>query len=211
MEEDKFVRIYDNVKFGRNVVIEDFCVIGKPPMNKSNGELQTIIGDNSVIRSGTVIYAGNRIGNKFNTGHNAVIREENVIGDNVSIGTLSCIEHHINIEDGVRIHSQVFIPEFTTLKKNSWIGPNVVITNAKYPKSRNVKDNLCGAYIDENAIIGANTTTLPGVRIGKKSLIGSGSLVNKDIGDGVVATGNPVKQIKMIKDIEEYRKGNENE
>lgn len=211
MEENKFVRIYDNVKLGKNVIIEDFCVIGKPPVGKQNGELETLIGDNSVIRSGTVIYAGNQIGNKFNTGHNAVIREENIIGDNVSIGTLSCIEHHIKIEDGVRIHSQVFIPEFTTLKKNSWIGPNVVITNAKYPKSKNVKENLCGAYVEENAIIGANTTTLPGVKIGKNSLIGSASLVNRDIRDGVVAAGNPVKQIKMKIDIKEYGKGNNDE
>lgn len=211
MEENKFIRVYDNVKLGKNVVIEDFCIIGKPPMGKNNGELKTIIGDNSIIRSGTVIYAGNKIGNKFSTGHNAVIREENIIGNNVSIGTLSCIEHHIIIEDGVRIHSQVFVPEFTTLKKGSWIGPNVVITNAKYPKSRNVKENLCGAYIEENAIIGANTTTLPGVKIGKNCLVGSGSLVNKDISDGVVAAGNPVKQIKMIEEIEEYSKGNNNE
>lgn len=210
MEENKFVRIYDNVKIGKNVVIEDFCIIGKPPMGKSSGELQTVIGDNSVIRSGTVIYAGNMIGNKFNTGHNAVIREENIIGDNVSIGTLSCIEHHIRIEDDVRIHSQVFIPEYTTLKKNSWIGPNVVITNAKYPKSRNVKNNLCGAFVDENAIIGANTTTLPGVRIGKNSLIGSASLVNRDVSDGVVAAGNPAKKIKMTNEIEEYGKGTNN-
>ena len=71
-----------------------------------------------------------------------VIRESNNIGCNVSIGTGSCIEHHINIQDGVRIHSQAFIPEFTVLKKNAWIGPNVVITNAKYPLGKNVKSLL---------------------------------------------------------------------
>lgn len=204
MEESNFSKIYDNVVLGKNVVIEEFCVIGKPPKGKINGELTTYIGDNSLIRSGTVIYAGNKIGKNFNTGHNVVIREDNNIANNVSIGTLSCIEHHITIEEGVRVHSQVFIPEFSILRKNAWIGPNVVVTNAKYPKSKNVKKALCGATIEENAIIGANVTTLPGVNIGKDSIIGSGSLVNRDVHEGSVVAGNPIKQIKMKKDIEEY-------
>jgi acetyltransferase-like isoleucine patch superfamily enzyme len=204
MEKNNLIKIYDNVEIGKNVEIEEFCIIGKPPRGKTNGELKTVIGDNSVIRSGTVIYAGNIIGENFNTGHNVVIREENKIGANVSIGTLSCIEHHIVIEDGVRIHSQVFIPEYTTIKKNAWIGPNVVVTNAKYPRSKNVKDNLIGAIIEEDAKIGANVTTLPGVKIGKNALVGSGSLVNKDVKEKEVVVGNPIKKIKEIKDIKEY-------
>lgn len=204
MEKNNLIKIYDNVEIGKNVEIEEFCIIGKPPRGKKNGELKTIIGDNAVIRSGTVIYAGNTIGKNFNTGHNVVIREENKIGDNVSIGTLSCIEHHIVIEDGVRIHSQVFIPEYTIIKKNAWIGPNVVVTNAKYPLSKNVKNNLIGALIEENAKIGANVTTLPGVKIGKNALVGSGSLVNKDVKEKEVVVGNPIKKIKEIKDIKEY-------
>jgi acetyltransferase-like isoleucine patch superfamily enzyme len=204
MEKNNLIKIYDNVEIGKNVEIEEFCIIGKPPRGKTNGELKTVIGDNSVIRSGTVIYAGNIIGENFNTGHNVVIREENKIGANVSIGTLSCIEHHIVIEDGVRIHSQVFIPEYTTIKKNAWIGPNVVVTNAKYPRSKNVKDNLIGAIIEEDAKIGANVTTLPGVKIGTNALVGSGSLVNKDVKEKEVVVGNPIKKIKEIKDIKEY-------
>jgi UDP-3-O-[3-hydroxymyristoyl] glucosamine N-acyltransferase len=88
MEKNNLIKIYDNVEIGKNVEIEEFCIIGKPPRGKTNGELKTVIGDNSVIRSGTVIYAGNIIGENFNTGHNVVIREENKIGANVSIGTL---------------------------------------------------------------------------------------------------------------------------
>lgn len=204
MEKNNLNKIYDNVKIGKNVVIEEFCIIGKPPKDKKNGELETIIGDNSVIRSGTVIYAGNKIGDNFNTGHNVVIREENDIGNNVSIGTLSCIEHHIKIEEGARLHSQVFIPEFTIIKKNAWIGPNVVVTNARYPRSKNVKSTLNGATIEENAKIGANVTTLPGVKIGKNVLIGSGSVVTKDIDENKVAVGNPAKIIKDIREIEDY-------
>ncbi len=189
-------KIYPNVKLGRNVVIEDFCLIGVPPRGSKEGELETVIGDNSVIRSHTVIYAGNKIGNNFQTGNKANIRELNEIADNVSIGTLSVVEHHVKIEEGVRIHTQVFIPEYSTLKKNSWVGPNVVFTNAPYPKSKNVKDELVGPVLHENAIVGANSTLLPGVQIGRDAIVGAGSVVTKDVAEGTVVAGNPAKFLK---------------
>lgn len=187
-------KVYPNVKLGENVTIEDFCIIGAPFGGQTNEE--TIIGDNAVIRSHTVIYAGNKIGNNFQTGNKANIRELNVIGSNVSIGTLSIIEHHVLLEDNVRVHSQVFIPEFSILKKDCWIGPNVVITNAKYPKSPNVKNELKGAVVGEFAKIGANVTILPGVIIGKNVLIGAGSVVVKDVQDGVIVAGNPARVLR---------------
>lgn len=193
--------IYPGVKLGKNVVIEDFCIVGVPPRGAKEGELETIIGDDSVIRSHTVIYAGNIIGKKFQTGNKANIRELNTIADNVSVGTLSVVEHHVTIEEGVRIHTQVFIPEFSTLKKNAWVGPNVVFTNAPYPQSKNVKDELVGPTIHENAIVGANSTLLPGVQIGKNSLVGAGSVVTKDVPEGHVVAGNPAKFIKNKSDL----------
>src|SRR3990172_10137553 len=162
-------KIYPQVKLGENVVIEDFCVIGAP--FKGRGNEETLIGDNAIIRSHTVIYAGNRIGANFQTGNKANIRELNDIGDDVSIGTLSVIEHHVKIGNGVRVHSQVFIPEFTILEDECWIGPNAVLTNAKYPKSPNAKKELKGAVIKKNAKIGANVTILPAVTVGENSLI----------------------------------------
>lgn len=189
-------RIYKNVKLGSNVIIEDFCLIGVPPRGKNDGDLETVIGDNSVIRSHTVIYAGNKIGKNFQTGNKANIRELNEIGDDVSVGTLSVVEHHVKIEDGVRIHTQVFIPEFSTLKKKSWVGPNVVFTNAPYPQSKNVMENLVGPTLHENAIVGANSTLLPGVQIGKNSIVGAGSVVTKDVAEGDVVAGNPARFMK---------------
>ena len=188
--------IYPHVELGHNVIIEDFCVIGCPFRDYKNEK--TIIGNNAVIRSGTVIYAGNLIGNNFQTGNKANIRELNEIGDNVSVGTLSVIEHHVTIQDGVRIHTQVFVPEFTLLEGESWLGPNVVITNARFPKHADAKEKLKGAQIKQNAKIGANSTLLPAVVIGVNSLVGAGSVVTKDVPDGVIVAGNPACMIRRI-------------
>lgn len=194
-------RIFKGVTLGEGTVVEDFCVIGSPPRGKVDGELETIIGSDSVIRSHTVIYAGNRIGNRFQTGNKVNIREENEIGDNVSVGTLSVIEHHVKIGNGVRIHTQVFVPEFTVIEDDAWLGPNVVITNAKYPLSPGVKESLEGPVIRKGAKVGANATILPGVVIGRNALVGAGSVVTKDVPDGAVVVGNPAKIIKVIEDL----------
>ena len=111
------------------------------------------------------------------------------------------MEHHVKIGNGVRIHTQVFIPEFSILEDESWLGPNVVITNAKYPKSPNAKKELKGAYIKKRAIIGANSTLLPGITIGEQAIIGAGSVVIKDVPAKHVVAGNPAKIINKINNL----------
>ena len=193
--------IYPEVKLGKNCTIEDFVIIGAPPRGYKIGKLETVIGNNAVIRSHTVIYAGNKIGNNFQTGNKVNIRELNKIGDRVSVGTLSVIEHHVKIGNSVRIHSQAFIPEFTVLEDECWIGPNVVITNAKYPKSPAAKTELKGPHIMKYAIIGANSTLLPSIKIGQYALVGAGSVVTKDVPDRWVVAGNPAKLINRIENL----------
>jgi acetyltransferase-like isoleucine patch superfamily enzyme len=194
-------RIYKNVTLGEGTVVEDFSLVGVAPRGAQEGELPTTIGERAVIRSHTVIYAGNVIGRNFQTGNKVNIRESNRIGDNVSIGTLSVVEHHVEIGNGVRIHTQVFIPEFSVLEDGCWIGPNVVLTNAKYPLSPGVKDSLVGPVIRRNAKIGANATLLPGVVIGEGALVGAGAVVVRDVPAGAVVVGNPARVIRHVSDL----------
>src|SRR5450432_2567188 len=193
MVDNNFVRLYPNVTLPKDAQIDDFVVLGKPPHGKKPGELVLTFGAGCVIRSHSIIYAGNKIGEHFQTGHGALIREENIIGDDVSIGTQSVVEHHVTIGNGVRLHTRVFVPEYTVLGDNCWLGPGVMVTNARYPRSEGVKDRLIGAHIEAGAIIGANAVLLPGVRIGARALVGAGSVVTKDVAPGMVVAGNPAR------------------
>jgi len=197
----KDVYIYKNVSTGKNCDIGPFVILGKAPLNKKDGELKLTIGDNAIIRSFTTIYAGSHIGNDFSTGHNVTIREDNIIGNNISIGSSSTIEFGNTIGDGSRIHSGCFL-EMVKVGKNVFIGPNVVFTDDPHPmKCPHYKECKGGAVIEDLAKIGANCTILPGVRIGRNSLIGAGSVVIKDIPGDSVFAGNPARFIKKISEL----------
>lgn len=191
-------QLYPNVELGKDSQIGLWVILGEPPHGKQAGELFTQIGSNATIRSHTVIYAGNIIGNHFNSGHGVLVRETNSIGDDVSIGSHSVIEHHVTIGNYVRIHSQAFIPEFSILEDEAWIGPNVVFTNALHPRCPKAKSCLKGPTIRRGAKVGANSTLAPDIIIGEMALIGAGSVVTKDVPAGAVVAGNPARVIKDI-------------
>ncbi len=194
-------RIYPGVLLGEGVEIGDFAVVGVPPRGRTEGELATIIGDGAVLRSGTVVYAGNQIGKRFQTGHHTMIREENEIGDGVSVGTNSVIEHHVRIGNGVRIHSQAFVPEYSVLEDLAWIGPNVVLTNAPHPQCPKAKECLKGPTIRRGAKIGANSTILPFLIVGEEALVGAGSVVTHDVPPRAVVAGNPARVLRSVDDL----------
>lgn len=196
--------IHPGVELGDNATIDEWVVLGCRP-SASGSDMMLRIGSDAVIRSHTVIYAGSLIGNGFQTGHGALIRESNEIGDHVSVGSHSVVEHHVQLHDRVRIHTGAFIPEYSVLEEGSWVGPHAVFTNAPYPLARDAKATLRGPHLMAGAKIGANATLLPGVLIGVNSLVGAGAVVVGDVPDGVVVAGNPARFVRSIDEIDAYR------
>ena len=184
-------KVCKEVTLGKNGRIDEGVLIGYLPSRKIKDH-RTVIGDNPVIRCGSVIYAGVIIGRELETGHNVVIREENVIGDNLRIWTNSVIDFGCVIGNNVRIHCNVYVPQFTTIEDDVFIAPGVAIANDLHPICTKC---MKGPAIKKGARIGINATLLPRITIGEFSLIGAGSVVTRDVPPRAVVAGNPAKVI----------------
>lgn len=156
------------------------------------------IGPGARIRSGSVIYAGSTIGARLETGHNVVIREENTIGEDLSIWNNSTIDYGCTIGNGVKIHCNVYVAQFTVLEDDVFLAPGVTVANDLHPLC-----GLClrGPTIRRGARIGANVTLLPRVTVGEGALVGAGSVVTRDVPPGIVAYGNPARPIKPVDEL----------
>lgn len=159
------------------------------------------IGDGACIRLGTVIYGGSTIGDRFATGHNVIIREENQIGDNFNVWNCTTIDYGCKIGNNVKIHCNCYIAQFTVVEDNAFMAPGVTIANDIHPGCEHSAECMKGPHIEEGVEIGVNVTILPFVRIGAHSVIGSGAVVNKDVPPGSVLVGNPGRVICSIHDL----------
>lgn len=193
--------IYDNVVIGDNSVIGNDCVIGEPLADyyyKANYENpQTVIGEDSFIRSHTIIYAGSTFGKKFSTGHRVTIREFTKMGNNCRVGTVSDIQGYAEFGDHCWLHSNVHIGQKSKIGHFVFIYPYVVLTNDPTPPS----ETIIGPEIGDFSQIAVFSVLLPGVKVGKHALVGAGSIVGKNVEDYTLVLGNPAKPIKDVRDI----------
>jgi serine acetyltransferase len=171
--------------------IDPLAVVGISP-GRSIADLSLQLGSHALIRAFSVIYAGSRIGHHLETGHGAVIREENVIGDHLSIWNHSTIDYGCVLGNQVRIHSNVYVAQFTIIEDDVFLAPGVMIANDRHPICR---ECMKGPTIKRGARVGINATLLPEVVIGEGALVGAGAVVTKDVPSGSVVVGNPARVI----------------
>jgi acetyltransferase-like isoleucine patch superfamily enzyme len=162
-----------------------------------------LLGSDALLRSGTVLYAGSRIGSRFQTGHHVVVREECEIGDDVSIWSNSVVDYGCRIGDRVKIHSNCYIAQFTEILDDAFLAPGVTVANDLYPGQEESASVMSGPLVGAGAQIGVNVTLLPFVRIGAGCLVGAGSVVTHDLPPGTVAYGNPARVRGRVSDLVE--------
>jgi acetyltransferase-like isoleucine patch superfamily enzyme len=155
------------------------------------GTARLLLGADAYVRSGTVLYAGSRIGARFETGHNVVIREDCIIGDGVCVWSNSVVDYGCRLGDGVKIHANCYVAQFTEISEGAFLAPGVTVANDLYPGDPAAAELMSGPSIGPGARIGVNVTLLPYVRIGAGALVGAGAVVTRDVPDGCVAYGNP--------------------
>lgn len=195
---DQQFTIFPNVTLGSNCRIDKGVILGFCETNTTD---ITFIKGSAIFRFNTVVYAGVKIGKNFQSGPNVLIREGNILGDDVAVWHGTTLNPGNIIGDGSRIHAGSFL-EFVKLGKRVFIGPGVIFADDPHPLNPSPRIHFGGAMVGDEAVICANVTILPHVKIGKHAVIGAGSVVTKDVPENEVWVGNPARFLKRADEVD---------
>jgi len=119
------------------------------------------------------------------------------IGRNCTVASFVEIGAGVTVGDNCKIEAYAFLPQGITVGDNVFIGPHVVFTNDKYPRARG-EWTVAPTIVEDGASIGANSTVLSGVCIGKNAMIGAGSLVAENVPSNSVIYNEKAKVRRTI-------------
>jgi UDP-2-acetamido-3-amino-2,3-dideoxy-glucuronate N-acetyltransferase len=146
---------------------------------------EAAIGPGSSIWNQAQVREGARIGARCIIGKNVYVDSDVVIGDDCKVQNNVSLFHGVTVEDGV------------------FIGPHVCFTNDRVPRAINRDGRqksdadweVTPTLVRRGAAIGANSTVLPGVTIGRWAMVGAGSVVTRDVADHELVAGNPARRL----------------
>ena len=128
------------------------------------------------------------------------------IGDNTKIGTFVEIQKGAAIGKNCKVSSHTFICEGVTIEDDVFVGHNVTFINDRFPRATAESGGLqteddwvvVPTLVEQGSSIGSSATLLCGVTVGKNAIVGAGSVVTRDVPDGVIFAGNPAKTIRRL-------------
>jgi UDP-2-acetamido-3-amino-2,3-dideoxy-glucuronate N-acetyltransferase len=139
------------------------------------------VSDRAVIGPGTKIW------------HFAQVRENASIGENCVIGKSVYVDFDVKIGNGVKVQNFVSIYHGAEIEDDVFIGPGVSFTNDLYPRAFISDFHVHKTRVKKGASIGANSTIVCGVTIGRYAMVGAGSVVTEDVPDHALVYGNPAR------------------
>lgn len=113
------------------------------------------------------------------------------IGRDVNINDHVFIENDVLIGDRVTIKSGVQVWDGAELQDDVFIGPNVTFTNDRFPRSKKYPESFPRTVIEAGASIGGGAVLLPGIRIGRKAMVGAGAVITRNVPPFAIVVGNP--------------------
>lgn len=118
---------------------------------------------------------------------------EAVIGADVNINDHVFVENDVVVGDRVTLKSGVQVWDGIRLGDDVFVGPNVTFTNDLFPRSKQYPERFATTVIEDGASIGGGAVILPGVRVGRRAMIGAGAIVTKDVPPFAIVVGNPAR------------------
>ena len=142
-----------------------------------------------------------KIGEGTRVWHHVQVREGAVIGKNCILGKGAYVDKDVSIGDNCKLQNAVFVYHGFNVEDGVFLGPGVMLLNDKHPRAINPdgtpKDEsdwqVSEGLIGHGAAIGGGAVVLPGVRVGRWALVGSGAVVTRDVPERGIVVGNPAR------------------
>jgi UDP-2-acetamido-3-amino-2,3-dideoxy-glucuronate N-acetyltransferase len=136
----------------------------------------------------------------------AQVRENAVIGDDAIIGRGAYIGIGVHVGRACKIQNHALVYEPARLADGVFIGPNVVLTNDRFPRAvtptgalKSASDWIpVGVVVNAGASIGAHSVCIAPVTIGAWAVVGAGSVVTRDVAPFALVHGNPARRIGWV-------------
>jgi acetyltransferase-like isoleucine patch superfamily enzyme len=156
----------------------------------ANVEAGASIGANTKVWQFATVRNGATVGEGCIIGQGAFVDSDVVVGNNCKL------ENYVSAHRGARIENEVFL------------GPGVILTNDHWPRAARRDGSLATdddwkcepVTVRRGASLGAGAIALPGVTIGEEAMVGSGSVVTRDVLAKTVVAGSPARLLKTITD-----------
>src|SRR5213595_1986586 len=197
--------VYPGTVIGDDCQILDYAVVGKQPTlsPRSTAKKEALppleLGAGTVVSTGSVVFAGSRLGERVIVGDQACVRERVEIGDDVVVGRGSLVENDTTIGALTKIQAHAYITAYSTLEDDVFIAPCVTTTNDNYMGRTEKRHELVkGPTIRRGARVGGAAVLLPGIEVGEEAFVGAGAVVLRDVEPGTVVVGNPARPIRQV-------------
>jgi acetyltransferase-like isoleucine patch superfamily enzyme len=144
-----------------------------------------------------------KLGKNVRLWHFTYVGDNTEIGDETKVGSLAHIDYNVKIGKRCKIEGMVYIPPLTVIGDDVFVGPGVILTNDPFPMST----KMVGVKVEDGAIICAGAMLKAGVTVGRKAVVGFGSVVTRDVPPETVVYGNPANvQYSLEKYLEKKRR-----
>lgn len=145
------------------------------------------VDEDCVIGEGTRIWHYSHVLTGSRIGKNCVIGQNVMIGPRVSVGNGCKIQNNVSVYTGV------------TLEEGVFVGPSATFTNVYNPRAFiERKNEFRSIVVRRGATIGANSTIVCGVTVGRYAFVGAGAVVRRDLPDYALAVGVPARVIGHV-------------